>query len=148
MAKRNPEPPKNPVKFSAERQPSRASIEKAAIKRSATLRKRRELSELLNMALGGKLGQNINTVLHAELGAKAETLEEALHYVMISKAMSKDVSAYNALMSVSGIAKPIKTDVTSNGQTLAPIDAPPDLSRLTDEQLTQLLEINRALAND
>lgn len=146
--KPNPKAPKNPVKFTAERQPTREARLKGAQLRVEKTRKRRELAELLNMTLGGNLGKNINTVLEAELGTKAETLEEALHYVMISKAMGKDVSAYNALMNVSGIAKPIKTDITSNGQTLAPIDAPPDLSLLTDEELTQLLAINRKLAND
>lgn len=88
----------NGVKFSANRQPSAESMKK----RAETQRKkgaiRRELRALLSIRLAGQTGKEINESLK-ELGIKANTLEEAMHFAQISKAItSSDTSAYNAII--------------------------------------------------
>jgi hypothetical protein len=96
--------------FSKDYQPSKAGIRKRAETNKKNTQKRRELNELLALALEGKIGEEINKVL-SQLNIKATTLEEALHFVQIAKAISqKDTQAYMALMQTSGLNKPIKTE--------------------------------------
>ena len=105
------------VKFSKDRQPSKEARARAGKKVSETAKKKRDLSELLQFAIKGEFGDEINKTLFQALGIKADTIEEALHFVQIAKAISqKDTQAYQALMQVSGISKPVKTELTgANG---------------------------------
>jgi hypothetical protein len=97
-------------KFSKDYQPSKESVKKRGETNRKNTQKRRELSELLGLALEGKIGDEINKVL-SQLNIQATTLEEALHFVQIAKAISqKDTQAYMALMQTSGLNKPIKTE--------------------------------------
>jgi hypothetical protein len=97
-------------KFSKDYQPSKESVKKRGETNRKNTQKRRELTELLSLALEGKIGDEINKVL-AQLNIQATTLEEALHFVQIAKAISqKDTQAYMALMQTSGLNKPIKTE--------------------------------------
>lgn len=135
---------KHAVPFSKTNQPNKAAIKKRSKARVETLKKRRELTDLLSIVLKGEFGEQINGVLEAQMGAKAETLEEALHFVQIAKAISdKDTQAYQALMATSGLNKPVKTDVTTNGQS---INKEPDYSKLSTKELLQLKEINKKCA--
>lgn len=96
--------------FTKERPPSKAAIAKRAATNRERSKKRRELTDLLSLALKGKIGNDINKVL-SDLGVKATTIEEALHFVQIAKAISKeDTQAYQALMQTSGLNKPVKTE--------------------------------------
>lgn len=104
---------KDAVPFRKDRQPTKAQRAKGNKKRSETCKKKRELKELLSIALSGNIEKDINDVLVEEMGTRAETLEEALHFVQIAKAISsKDTQAYMALMNVSGISAPVKSTVT------------------------------------
>ena len=108
----NPNIQKSAVRFSKTYQPSRASRKKAGKKKTATIKKRRELTKILSLALKGKFGEEINTTLFNGLGLKATSLEEALHFVQIAKAISKeDTQAYQALMQTSGLNKPEKSEI-------------------------------------
>lgn len=101
------------VKFSKDRQPSKEARIRGAKKTAETKAKRRELSDLLNLVIKGEFGKEINQVLTEKLGMKASTIEEALHFVQIAKAIGKDdTQAYMALMQTSGLNKAVKTEVS------------------------------------
>ncbi len=103
-------PPKNPKKFTKDYQPGRKKI-------AETKKKKRELTELLSLAIKGEFGKEINAVLINKLGIKANTIEEALHFVQIAKAIGKDdTAAYVALMQTSGLNKPIKIEQSGERQ--------------------------------
>lgn len=106
------------IPFSKTNQPSAASIKKRAETRKRNTLKKRELADLLNLTLKGNINKAINTVLKSEMGVSAKTLEEALHFIQIAKAITqKDTDSYRALMQTAGLNKPVKveSDVTING---------------------------------
>lgn len=99
--------------FTKDRQPTKEQRKKQAKTRTENAKKKRELSDLLSIALKGKIEKGINSVLFLEMGIKAGTIEEALHFVQIAKALSqKDTTAYMALMQTAGLNKPIKIENT------------------------------------
>lgn len=109
----NPNINKYSKPFTKDNQPSKEALAKRVKNRSENTRKRRELAELLNLSLKGNAEKDINEVLMEEMGISAATLEEALHFVQIAKALSqKDTAAYMALMNVSGLVKPTKVAQT------------------------------------
>ena len=119
--------------FSKSNQPDKDAVRRRVQSRKKNIKKRRELAEILNLALKGKIGNQINDILN-DLGVKASTIEEALHFVQIAKAISnKDTQAYMALMQTSGLNKPEK--IEHSGQIATPYN---------DSQVDKILNSIRA----
>lgn len=109
------------TQFSKTRQPTDAQRKKAARNMSVVKQKKREIRELLALALTGEAGDQIKELIKEQFGDIPATVEEALHFMQIVKALSeRDTFAYKALMDVAGITKPTKiaqTDTEGNNIT-------------------------------
>lgn len=106
------------TRFSKENQPNEKSIRKAAKKRSATCKKKRDLKALLFANLRGEAGKEIRKSISEQFGEKPETILEALHFMQIVKAVSEqDTPAYRALLDAAGLMAPVKNDITGNLRT-------------------------------